>query len=334
MKNKGISRDVGKTRSREQEGGPGLGHLPRMAIGSYSYASQGGRGRRKKTKADDASRHRGKQSLLILWSMIFGLVAIVVIALGAIFWLKPYLAKKPPAGELQRRSLTVIEGRADSVPKETRAVSIVKRALAVTQPEEVEKFIESDGTSPEEVLGFLGKVTQEEGQISSYDWLPRLDTTREDISGVLVTFKKGKESRNRLALLVPDEEGNWKMDFAAFARATTPDWSELMSGRVNSAAVRVYVARDQYFNGPYSEQEGWRCYGIGSPDVSEVMYGYCLAGSAQDLVLSRLLADKKGARATIGIERQEGASDRQFRIKRVLAEDWVIREEAADAVLK
>jgi len=204
----------------------------------------------------------------------------------------------------------------------------------VTQPDDVAKYIRSESESPEEVLALLKKVKSEDGEISRYDWMMKLDTSREDITGVVATFVKDGETRNRLVLLTPDEDGKWKMDFAAFARSTTPDWSELVAGKVESAVVRVYVAPDQYFNGPFSEQAGWRCYGIASPDMPELFYGYCLEGSAQEKVLERLLSDRKTARATLGIERVEGASNRQFRIKRVLAEDWVIGESSADDGVK
>ena len=36
------------------------------------------------------------------------------------------------------------------------------------------------------------------------------------------------------------------------------------------------------------------------------------------------------ARATLGLERVEGAETRQFRIKRVLAQDWLVGDVAAD----
>ncbi|HVJ46037.1 MAG TPA: hypothetical protein VM511_06595 [Luteolibacter sp.] len=269
------------------------------------------------------------------WSMVFGFLALVILAMFVMFWLKPYLKERNEISESYGKVLSVIEKEPENkIPGEKEAISLTKKSLAVTDPKDVEKFILIDSSSPEEVVEFLKKVKQEDGEIARYDWVARLDTTREDISGVAVTFKKEGQSRNRLALLIPDEDGRWKMDFAAFARSTTPSWSDLMEGKANSAVVRVYVAPDQYFNGPFKEQDGWRCYGIASPDMPDLFYGYCLAGGPQDKVLAALLTDRKGARATIGIERTEGATDRQFRIKRVLAEDWAIRDTPADEAVK
>ena len=94
--------------------------------------------------------------------------------------------------------------------------------------------------------------------------------------------------------------------------------------------VRVYVAKDQYFNGPFQESEGWHCYGIASPDVPDLMFGYCKADSEQARAIELLLDRKKMSRATLGIERVEGAEKRQYRIKRVLAEDWLVGDEPAD----
>jgi len=140
---------------------------------------------------------------------------------------------------------------------------------------------------------------------------------------VLVTFQKEGAKRNRLALLVQDEDGGWKMDFPAFARLAVPAWNEFLDGKADSAEVRVYLAADHYYNGPFKESEGWQCYGLASPDVPDLMFGYCKSDGAQGKAIREILVNrKKMSRVTLKIERMEGAEKRQYVIKRVLAEDW------------
>jgi hypothetical protein len=214
---------------------------------------------------------------------------------------------------------------------EEQAVELTKKALAARDPAELKKLVHTDPASAAEVVTFLDALAARDGEIISYDWIARLDTTRPDAEGVLVSFKKGEERRNRLAILTPDVLGNWKLDYPAFARLAVPDWPDLLEGKEKSAVVRVYVAEDQYFNGPFKESDDWFCFGIASPDVQELLFGYCQGGTPQFNAIRRSLAGgTKLMRMTVEIEKVEGAEKRQFLIKRVLAQDWAVGPVAFD----
>lgn len=337
MKDKGISRNIGKATNRKPGEGPGLGHVSRVAPGAVPSEGQPkGERRRRKVISDEERAHqerREKEShaIVLRWTMIFALLGVAVLALFAMFWLVPMLEKRKQVATGQDKVVyEAIEKPTDTVPGENESVKIVKSALESKTPAEVEKWIRPDTASSDEVMEFIAGLRESEGEIKRLEWMPRLDTSREDISGVVVFYEKNGKISNRLALLIPDEDGRWKMDFPAFARLSVPSWETFLGPNGTSALVRVYVAKDQYYNGPFPEQEGWRCFGIASPDEPELMYGYCHVDSPQHRALEELLGGVSKARVVLGLEKVEGASNRQFRIKRVMAQDWAVREKAAD----
>jgi hypothetical protein len=133
-------------------------------------------------------------------------------------------------------------------------------------------------------------------------------------------------------MLVPDDHGVWKMDFDAFARSCRPSWKEIVASKAVEAEVRVFVAKDSYFNGPFADESEWICYAIASPDTAgvlpedkDLLRGYCKVGSKQAKAMARILNEENRiGRATLMIRREKDADARQFRITRVLANDWVI----------
>lgn len=337
MKDKGISRDIGGRGAgakRVAGDAPALGQVSRM---SKASEHPGGRRRRRRVAEDDVVHRKSRQrprSVMLLWTFTFGLLGVGLMAGVFFLWLKPIVDEREKRTAEANRPGQLMPVAAPVILQsigEREAIEVAKRALKVRTSGEVNEVILPGAASESEVVAFLTNLKDIDGEIVRYEWVSRLDTTRPDIEGVLVTFKKGDLTRNRLALIVPDDRGEWKMDFPAFARLAVPAWNQLIEGKVDSAVVRVYLAADQYYNGAFKESEGWRCYGIASPDLPELLFGYCKADSDQGRAAFQLLMDgKKLSRATLEIERVEGAEKRQFLIKRVLAQDWAIGPKAFD----
>lgn len=335
MKDKGISRDVGGRSKKRMAGeAPNLGQVGRMP----STESNGGIRRRRRRSPEDERSYdsatkpspQQTRTTTLVWTVTLGVLGLLLIAVVFVFWLNPLM---------QRRDKVVMNSSPGIMPEapglsglgEEQAIDLTKRALAARDPAEVKKLMHTDPASAAEVVAFLDSLAAKDGEIVAYDWVARLDTTRTDVEGVLVSFKKDDERRNRLALVSPDVLGNWKMDFAAFARLAVPDWSEFLDAKEGSAIVRVYVAEDQYFNGPFKESDGWRCFGVASPDVPELLFGYCQEGTPQFNAIRRTLTGgTKLMRMTLEIERVQDADRRQFLIKRVLAQDWAVGAVAFD----
>jgi hypothetical protein len=173
------------------------------------------------------------------------------------------------------------------------------------------------------------------------EWLSSVDANGMLIDGVVVKTRKDDALRNRLALLTPDEFGKWKIDFDAFARTAEPPWDRLLEGNAPHARVRVIVAEDSYYNGPFRDDQVWACFGMASPDHDKVLLGYCRIGSPQERAMRKILeaGDDLAAgaavnRVTIELKRVEGALPRQFELTRVLAEDWVMSSRDFDEGFK
>lgn len=204
---------------------------------------------------------------------------------------------------------------------------MVKNALALRNPLAVPSYFRPGGSKPQQVVDFLQELDATEGPVTQLAWLSSIDANRLSIDGVLISLNGKKKPTTRLALLTPDAAGVWKIDFDALARTVSPSWENFLDHTAESAQVRVFVARDSYYNGPFKDDNEWVCYGIASPDREEIFYGYCRKDTAQHAALEALFVQKtKMIRATLEIQYHEAAGPRQFVISRVLAEDWAMGE--------
>ncbi|MEI6176387.1 MAG: hypothetical protein WCS43_05815, partial [Verrucomicrobiota bacterium] len=151
------------------------------------------------------------------------------------------------------------------------------------------------------------------------------------IDGVMIKGDRGYSPRNRLALLTPDENGKWLIDYDAFARTSKPAWDGVIDPKYTGGLIRAYVARDRYYNSLFANDSEWSCYRLSSPDWKEVLLGYCRQNTPELAAITRAIdnaivsGDISGStRMTLEIEHVAGAEPRQFRITRIWAEDWVM----------
>lgn len=329
MKSDGIKRSVRANRHDRVPGdAPSIGRLSRMPGTGLPKKS---RGRRKRKHGERGKRGRARFGRRALLTTTFALAGVAVLLLGGFFWLwlRPKLES---SGDLAARNQEAAEPvvRVASKfpsPLEQEVLALVKKALAIRDPAEIPAFFRSGASSPEEIAAFLGGLEAADGMISGYDWLSSMDVNRLSVDGVLVKFKGGDTPRSRLALLTPDAEGKWRIDFEAFARTVKPAWGEILEKRAATALVRVYTAADSYYNGPYRDDTQWVCYGMASPDIDGILSGYCKVGSPQAAAMKWIFAkEAKLNRVTLELRWVEGAGARQFEVSRVLAEDWVMGE--------
>jgi len=285
------------------------------------------------------SRHR--RNVVIAWSVLLVLAVLGVLGLFFLSWLKPQMKQGPVMAEeaaetIQKRNVSAFDS-----PTEGVALELVKQALAVRDPAEVELYFRIGSSEPAAAVAFLEGMGAADGEVTGYQWLSSMDANGLLIDGVLVNTSKDGSPRNRLALLTPNENGAWKIDFEAFARTVSPPWEELLAeGGDGRGMVRVIVARDSYYNGPFKDDKEWDSYGMASPDSDAILLGYCRKGSPQARAMERIFSEEKNAmnrrlnRATLELKRPEGAELRQFEIRRVLAEDWVLSGEPFDAAFE
>lgn len=337
MKKDGLQRSV-RSQKHDRAAGdaPTMGRVSRMpGVG----IPKGERRRRRKTEGHSTSRlARGNRTSIYIWTALLGIGACICLA-GAI-WLGLFRKQRPidetasawkPAEAVEKTK----EATKFPSPTEDEAIAIAEAGMTLRNPERVEAYFRPGISKPGEIIKFLEDRELEEGAIVEYSWIGSMSANGMAIEGVLVNYAGKDKPRNRVALLVPDETGTWKIDYDAFARVVKPPLEDLIEDRESKGMARVYVAHDTYYNGPFNDDTKWSCYGLASPDVEEVLLGYCEKNSAQDSALKRILS-KGGqmARAMVEIQRAENALPRQFIISSVLAEDWVMGEKPFDATFQ
>lgn len=280
---------------------------------------------------------------MITWSVVFMLIALGTVTICVLLWVRPNAGDEAssadgsvlPAG-VQKR----VESEFES-PTEDESLAIVRRALRIRNESDVEEYFRPGKGGAAEVIGFLTKMEEMDGKVDGYEWLSSMDANGLLLDGVAVRTRKDDQTRNRLALLTPDENGRWRVDFDAFARVVEPSWAKLMQAEASKAMVRIVAAKDSYFNGAFASDNEWDCYGLASPDHEEILIGYCRKGSSQARAMARIMEEGEEVqsngnlhRAVLEIRRVAGAESRQFEISRVLAQDWVMGKVAFDEGFK
>lgn len=289
----------------------------------------------------DRDRDRRKQQrrvIVIGWSIALGCLTFAIVGFAFVSWIRPILGR---AKDTTERDRVVKEGRVRKVskfpsPSKEEALALVRQALAVREPAAVERLIRPGSVTCQDVVAYLTDLEVKDGVISDYTWLSNVDKNGLLLEGVQVVFQQPERKRSRLAFLTPDDKGDWKMDFEAFARTVKPSWDGLLEQTPEAGMMRVYAGRDRYYNGPYADESVWAVYGMGSEDLEFSLYGYCRRGSLQHQAMELMVSmdDKALVRATLEIRKIAGAERRQFEITRVLAEDWVVAEEAFETTVK
>ena len=272
-----------------------------------------------------------RRKAALRWSILFGGVTAAVIGVVVSLWLIPRFNGKNGADEARviPEAKVRISSRFPS-PSQEQAIDLVTRAIENRDLDQVESLFRTNSAGHAEVVNFCKGLKERDGAVERYDWLSSMDVDGLLVEGVLVVFKGKDKPRERLAFLTPDSTGQWKMDYEAFARPVIPSWDQLLEKSwMKSARVRVLVASDVYFNGPFSDDKQWVCYKIVSPDTEQLLRGYCRVGSPQAAGMKKLFVEGVTAsRATLEIQRVKDGGPSQFEIMQLVGQDWIIPDSA------
>ena len=335
MKHDGVRRSVKSSRHARAAGdAPDLGRVSRMPGTGLP------KGRRRKRRTREGGRgnrlREARRTIIRTWTVLLGILTLV--ALGVLIWLgirKPQRVADAAAVAVREEKAVGIASRFPA-PSEDEALALVSNALAVRDPARVPEFFRLATASPEDVVDLLTQLESREGKLERLEWIGSSDANSLAIEAVVVHLEGQDKPRNRLALLTPDPEGNWKIAFEAFARTVEPAWKEITDlTNMSPSVVRVFVAKDSYYNGPFADDQRWTCYGMASPDTEQIMWGYCEAGTARAAAMNSILSTGTAMeRATLEIRRVEGGEPRQFEITRVLAQGWITGDAPFDALFE
>ena len=322
MKTQDIQRGIASSR-RQSGQAPDIGRVSRLR-GPTSPTPSHRLRRRGGAKLNPARRRA-----LLIWSVMLGLGTLAVLGVAFSLWVKTRVSPEAVATTWDETAASERVASKFPSPSREQALEQVKRALTNRNADQMASLFRMGDATSTEVLDFLKSSEKRDGSVERYDWLSSMDADGLLLEGVLVVYKNYEKPVERIAFLTPDESGNWKVDFEAFARSIRPSWKELLAKRTDEALVRVLVGHDYYYNGPYNEKE-WICYTIASPDTEELLRGYCKVGSPEAEKMEQLFAQgKKMSRATLEIRRNKEAESKQFEITRIVAGDWVVAETPA-----
>lgn len=332
MKPSDVTRGVRRgVRLRQPGSAPNVGRVERL-----HRVFQG-----KEAHSDDPARQKrrlARKRAMLGWSIGAAMVTLGILVGAFVVWVRPMLNRARDTSERDRQAdeqRVRIASKFPS-PSESAATAILERALAVRDPHAAEKWFRLGPASGAEVVAFLEGLQSEDDPHAKILWDGSVDKNGLSLEGLMVTYGEGKPEQQRLAFLTPDEKGEWKVDFGAFARWTQPSWTEVLEQNVEQAEIRVLVGAEHlpYYNGVFRDDLEWSAYKMVSPDLrNESLEGYCKRGSAQDRALQRILQESElgqSQRATLQVRRVPGSERKQLEILRVLAEDWVLAPQPFD----
>ncbi|MBC7981137.1 MAG: hypothetical protein H7Y36_11290 [Armatimonadetes bacterium] len=273
-------------------------------------------------------------------SMLFGLLAIIVV-LGFVFiYFQKESARRSAAVSQFNPSLvtkSVTSETQDPAPPlqtlgKEAALKLVLAALENTDPLLFSKyFIFPRELEPARGITRLQEIQSADGKIDNLDWVGTKFIHGLGTEEVVVYMTHSGRTVNRIAQVIPQTDGTWRIDFDSYTRASSPNWYKILSGKGGEATVRIFIDADSYYNGPFSDDSKWKCYAIASPDVDALMYAYTKIGSPQELAIQRLLSQEEPVhRALLKIKSHDNSASRQFEITRVLSDNWVLGDRLFD----
>ena len=322
----------GKVHRRIVGAAPELGRVGRMA-------SEPRRKRKSKSGRNKGPSRRRRRSSRVLTNWLVLLLSIAGLTFGCVILWSIFNQKElAPLAPLP----------AENVPPlpSDRALSMVEQMLAATNPEDLESLIRPGSLSADQAIDILRRIREEQTQAARPIWVGTIDSLSVPIEFISVNYK---DSYPRPALFTLDSEGEWKLDFDAFAIHCIPEFTSLLEDGKQGGLVRVQVEEDSYYNNWFGDDSEWNCYLLTHPGRKTSLYGYCKRGSRVDTAMEVInqrtlrhtetkstkelpapLRKKQRARVTLMIERPAGARNRQFEITQVISDDWVVSEKPFD----
>ena len=324
-----VTRITGDRSARKIGEAPDLGRVLRSPQSGTS---------RKRGALTAAGRKRRRNRTIMAWSVVFAVVSIGFV----MFFVISHFRSLAPAPETTARpapdvpdldSIFSDESAQESeTPGEEASLEFVKAALSNRDPGRINGFFKLPGDkTPDDAIRILAGIGDREGTVSKTHWLGTAFANGTFMNQVVVHMEKDGRSVNRLAQLVPQADGEWRIDFDSYIRATSADWESILSGKSPFSTVRVFVATDHYYNGIFSDDTVWQAYALVSPDTDEILYAYARRETPHFRAMGKILeSDEPLYRATLEITTLPGSDKRQFQISRVIAENWVVGEKPFD----
>ncbi len=325
MSDKKFSRIKGVTDERKFGEAPALGKVLRSPASAVA---------RKGSRRVRGKRRKKISKTVIAWTILLSVVALAAMLLPIVTYFRERAAIQGGVPFSPHKGQTYADPKRVKIPEldPSQAEELVESALSNRDPDLVPAYFRlGDIKDSENAVNALASASERDGIIRQTQWLGQRFSNGQTIGEVVVFMDKDGRQSNRLAQLTLAPDGSWRVDLDSYLRHSSPDWETIVSGESDSSIVRVFITADTYFNGLYSNESKWKAYALASPDVEQILYGYAERGSPQDRALTQIMASEENFhRATLEIKTDPGSGSRQFRIARVIADNWVIGEEDFD----
>lgn len=336
MKPKYVQTKAQLQRPRNVGDSPSLGRVRRMAGGSNRLKirkrARSGSGKRSTRGLDRRRLHqmKARKFAVTLWLSIILIGCFGALSAGMLIWLRSQGDRKIIAPKIARiATLPALHLTNFPPPSEREAMEIIRGAIGARESEMLRNFVHHTGeVDAAGISEFFAATEARDGNIINHQWIGSSDTEKLQIQSMVLAFNKDGITTNRLAMLVPSETGIWRLDFPSYARWCNPP-IHLMNEPAGypGGRVRVFLSRDHYFNGPFSDDALWSCFALASPDTETTIFAYSKIGSPEHQALEAILSrTARQARVTLEIDRVEGAQPRQFQITKVINQDWLAVE--------
>lgn len=336
-KRKTVEVDVGSRRAKRAAGDPlALDRLPKFRESGSPLPVRPER-RRLESQRPKAPAPVDWMSRLLM----VGVALLVLVALWAFLYYTVIVKlehgdtveqSSPPDGNVEpgRRDPAVANPGTTSrnLPQDQEAIDLVRRALATRFVSRVDDFFRFDAAlDPTEIITFLEGMEHRDGLVVGMDVLDPVELAGQQVARVRVNFARGARQVSRMAMLVGDGKGEWKIDYEAFVARCQPGLGRLLAGEVDEAVVRVGLQLLEE-----DTEDGLR-FRMHSPELEPAEFPelFCRYGSAQARALAALTYEAdEPRRVTLVIRAAAGSGPRRLEVARVLAVDWVMFHPAHD----
>lgn len=148
------------------------------------------------------------------------------------------------------------------------------------------------------------------------------------VTAVVVVFPTGNL---RLLEVIGTPDGP-RVDWDAYARYNTASWEDLLSGKSETAVVRVFCAPSSERPEPFGDQGKWTSFRLSSPELPQTTLGFAEVGSVRDKLMKQVILGTPDYRQRFVLEivRHEGKEEPLFEITRCMAVGWILGEEEVE----
>ena len=281
-------------------------------------------------------RKRKKREITGKLSLIMALVVLAVLVAISIAW---SLTQRGNGGASQQKVEEPFEPMNTENFGLGSTIDLVTRALSVESPHKLSRFFHLNGLDETEAFNYLQSLNIPSREQLRFTSLSK-DQGSRGYDGVVLEWRDGIKTKSRTVAVTRNGEGELKVDYDAFAHRCEPAWNVMVREQKGGKA-RVILSKDNYYNGQYQEED-WLCYRLRNLGSEQYIYGYVRKDTPQDNALEEITRsinthsvrkDRNGNPifyAYLKIEKQGGSLDRQYKISRVLAGDWVMTNTALD----